>query len=181
MPAHAHTLPRLPLSYVWSYGVNSPRNFMPRHPWVLYSGPIAFLYQHVTVTDSACLHSNPNLPCSGLRDRPFDHAKKSTAGLVELLRQNVIGKVGVIQATFSFQSTFNPEARLWKNALGGGGILDVGCYPMSMARLIVARARGAEKCERRALRPRSVARARVALPRTTRPAPPPRTGKGNQL
>src|SRR2546423_14132070 len=72
MPAHAHTLPRLPLSYVWSYGVTSPGNFMPRHPRVLYSGPIAFLYQHVTVTNSACLHLNSHLSAAGLRRRPID-------------------------------------------------------------------------------------------------------------
>ena len=34
----------------------------------------------------------------------------------------------MIQATFSFHAGFNPESRLFNNALGGGGILDVGCY-----------------------------------------------------
>lgn len=58
------------------------------------------------------------------------------AKLVELLRQRVIGEVRVIQATFSFHAGFNPEGRLFKNSLAGGGILDVGCYCMSMARLI---------------------------------------------
>jgi predicted dehydrogenase len=49
------------------------------------------------------------------------------AKLIELLRKKVIGEVRVIHASFGFHRDFNPEVRLFKNALGGGGILDVGC------------------------------------------------------
>ena len=35
-----------------------------------------------------------------------------------------------------------PESRAQDKALGGGGILDVGCYPISFARLIAGRAQG---------------------------------------
>jgi predicted dehydrogenase/aryl-alcohol dehydrogenase-like predicted oxidoreductase len=59
-----------------------------------------------------------------------------TAKLLELLRAKAIGEVRVIQATFSFQAGFNPNSRIFNNALAGGGIMDVGCYPVSMARLI---------------------------------------------
>lgn len=65
-----------------------------------------------------------------------------TAKLVELLRNQVIGEVRVIQATFSFHAGFNPEGRLFSNALAGGGILDVGCYTVSMARLLAGAALG---------------------------------------
>jgi len=67
-----------------------------------------------------------------------------TAKIVELLKQNVIGKVSVISATFSFHwpKPFNPDSRLTNNDLGGGGILDVGCYTTSMARLIAGVANG---------------------------------------
>ncbi len=65
-----------------------------------------------------------------------------TAKLVELIRSGAIGKVGVIQATFSFHAGFNAEGRLFKNELGGGGILDVGCYATSIARLIAGVAQG---------------------------------------
>jgi predicted dehydrogenase/aryl-alcohol dehydrogenase-like predicted oxidoreductase len=64
------------------------------------------------------------------------------AKLVELLRAKVIGDVRVIQATFSFHAGFNPESRLYKNALAGGGILDVGCYCASMTRLVAGVATG---------------------------------------
>lgn len=65
-----------------------------------------------------------------------------TAKIVELVRSGAIGKVGLVQATFGFNAGFNPEGRLWNNALGGGGILDVGCYPVSLARLVAGAADG---------------------------------------
>ncbi|MFH1567685.1 MAG: aldo/keto reductase, partial [Gemmatimonadota bacterium] len=65
-----------------------------------------------------------------------------TAKLVELIRQKAIGEVRVIQATFSFHAGFNPQGRLFANELGGGGILDVGCYCTSMSRLIAGAALG---------------------------------------
>jgi len=65
-----------------------------------------------------------------------------TAHLVRLIRDGAIGEVRSIQAAFSFQSGFDPKARLWNPELGGGGILDVGCYPVSLARLIAGAASG---------------------------------------
>lgn len=65
-----------------------------------------------------------------------------TARLVDLLRERAIGDVCAIQATFSFHAAFNPDSRLWNNKLAGGGILDVGGYTTSIARLIAGAARG---------------------------------------
>jgi predicted dehydrogenase/aryl-alcohol dehydrogenase-like predicted oxidoreductase len=65
-----------------------------------------------------------------------------TAKLVEILKEKVIGDVRVIHATFSFGAGFNPTSRLYDPALGGGGILDIGCYPASIARLIAGAATG---------------------------------------
>jgi predicted dehydrogenase len=65
-----------------------------------------------------------------------------TAKLVELIRAKTIGDIRLIQASFGFRAEFNPESRLYKHALAGGGILDVGCYPVSMARLIAGVATG---------------------------------------
>jgi len=72
-----------------------------------------------------------------------------TQKLVELLRDKTIGDVRVIQATFSFHwpIPFNDTSRLTSNALAGGGILDVGCYPVSMARLIAGVAGGKDFAE----------------------------------
>ncbi len=65
-----------------------------------------------------------------------------THKLLELIRQGAIGEVRVSHAAFSFNAGFNPESRLFANALGGGGILDVGCYTASISRLVAGAALG---------------------------------------
>jgi predicted dehydrogenase/aryl-alcohol dehydrogenase-like predicted oxidoreductase len=72
-----------------------------------------------------------------------------THKLVELIREKVIGEVRVIQATFSFHwpKPWNATSRLTSNALAGGGILDVGGYPMSMVRLIAGAAASSDFAE----------------------------------
>jgi predicted dehydrogenase/aryl-alcohol dehydrogenase-like predicted oxidoreductase len=65
-----------------------------------------------------------------------------TARLVDLVRAGTIGEIRLIEAAFSFCAPFNAASRIWSNALGGGGILDVGCYPVSAARLLAGAAMG---------------------------------------
>jgi predicted dehydrogenase len=63
-----------------------------------------------------------------------------TAKIVELIHAKVIGDVRIIHASFGFRADYDPESRLFNNQLGGGSILDVGCYPISMSRLIAGAA-----------------------------------------
>lgn len=66
-----------------------------------------------------------------------------TLKLVELIKSARIGEVRHIQSSFGFQmGKFMPEHRLFASALAGGGIMDVGCYPVSMVRLIAGAAAG---------------------------------------
>jgi len=65
-----------------------------------------------------------------------------TARILDIVRSGALGEVQTIQATFSFRAGFDPEKRLFNNALGGGGILDVGGYPVSFARLVAGAAEG---------------------------------------
>ena len=65
-----------------------------------------------------------------------------TARVVDLIRNGAVGKVRQIVAAFGFCAGYNPESRLFNPALGGGGILDVGCYAVSMSRLIAGAALG---------------------------------------
>jgi predicted dehydrogenase len=58
------------------------------------------------------------------------------AALIERLQRGDIGEVRHIQADFGFYVPRDPQSRLFDLKLGGGGILDVGGYPMSFARLI---------------------------------------------
>jgi predicted dehydrogenase/aryl-alcohol dehydrogenase-like predicted oxidoreductase len=70
-----------------------------------------------------------------------------TSKLVEVLRKGDIGEVRLIQCAFSFDAGYNADGRLFANHLGGGGILDVGCYCMSLVRLIAGVALGGEIAE----------------------------------
>ena len=72
-----------------------------------------------------------------------------TERLVELLRSGVIGDVKLVRATFGFRLPLDLEERHIANRLGGGGILDVGCYTVSMSRLVAATALGVEVAEPR--------------------------------
>jgi predicted dehydrogenase len=65
-----------------------------------------------------------------------------TLRLVELVRAGVIGELRLIQAAFSVARDFDPEHRIFKRELGGGAILDLGCYPVSFSRLIAGAALG---------------------------------------
>ncbi len=64
--------------------------------------------------------------------------------IIGLIREGVIHDVRMIQANFSFQCALNYEHRLLNNALGGGAILDVGCDPVSLARMVAGVAAGKE-------------------------------------
>ncbi|NTF40310.1 aldo/keto reductase [Rhizobium rhizogenes] len=60
-----------------------------------------------------------------------------TAKLIELVKSGAIGDLRIIRSSFGFNmGTVKPEHRLFANETAGGGILDVGGYPVSMARLI---------------------------------------------
>jgi predicted dehydrogenase len=66
-----------------------------------------------------------------------------TKKLVELVKNGAIGRVHAIEASFGFDGDFPLSSRLLDNQLGGGGILDVGCYPVSISRLLAGAATGA--------------------------------------
>jgi predicted dehydrogenase len=58
------------------------------------------------------------------------------ARLNELLAEQVIGELRMVTADFGFRVDFDPVSRLFDPALGGGALLDVGIYPVSLAHLL---------------------------------------------
>jgi len=70
-----------------------------------------------------------------------------TAKLVALLRGGAIGEVRLIEAAFGYDAGPSPGNYLLSRELAGGGILDVGCYTTSMARLVAGVATGAAVAE----------------------------------
>ena len=62
--------------------------------------------------------------------------------VVQLIQDGAIGDVHVVRARFGGQVGFNPQSRIYNREMGGGGILDLGCYTASAARLIAGAAEG---------------------------------------
>jgi predicted dehydrogenase len=65
-----------------------------------------------------------------------------TARFVDLIKNGEIGEVRLIQSTFSYNMGLQLENIRLSNPAAGGGIMDVGCYPISMARLIAGASHG---------------------------------------
>jgi len=64
------------------------------------------------------------------------------AKVAELIKQGKIGDVRLIRASFSYKGHGDLTRRTYANEMGGGGIMDVGCYAISMARLLAGAAAG---------------------------------------
>jgi predicted dehydrogenase len=64
------------------------------------------------------------------------------AQLVAIVRNGDIGEVRLIQGNFSYNMGLKLENIRLSNPAAGGGIMDVGCYPLSLARLVAGAARG---------------------------------------
>ncbi len=63
-----------------------------------------------------------------------------TARLYKLVRERAIGDVRVIHASFSYNMGLHLNNIRLQNSAAGGSIMDVGCYTLSMARLIAGAA-----------------------------------------
>jgi predicted dehydrogenase len=57
--------------------------------------------------------------------------------VTELVADGAIGEVTGVQADFGLAGPFPPEHRLRARALGGGALLDLGVYPVSLAHLLL--------------------------------------------
>ncbi len=54
----------------------------------------------------------------------------------ELIADGAIGDVRMAKADFCFRADLNPSGRLFDPHLGGGGLLDIGVYVVSFARMV---------------------------------------------
>ena len=57
--------------------------------------------------------------------------------LVELLEDGAIGEPRLVEADFGYLMPRDPDHRLWDPSRGGGGLLDLGVYPVQLASLIL--------------------------------------------
>lgn len=56
--------------------------------------------------------------------------------LREILAEKIIGEVRMLIADFGYRSEMDPKNRVFNLDLGGGALLDVGIYPVSLASLV---------------------------------------------
>lgn len=106
-----------------------------------------------------CAENNKNILCEKPMSLNFDEAKLAkkyidtnkimffeaiayrvhpqTKILNDLINQNEIGEIISIDSSFGFKvNKIKSESRLFNKKLGGGAILDVGCYPISLLTLL---------------------------------------------
>ncbi|WBB66184.1 Gfo/Idh/MocA family oxidoreductase [Micromonospora sp. WMMD812] len=57
--------------------------------------------------------------------------------MVQLIAEGAIGTVTSVQADFGVAGPFPPEHRMRARVLGGGALLDLGVYPLSLAHLLL--------------------------------------------
>jgi predicted dehydrogenase len=55
----------------------------------------------------------------------------------QLIQEGVIGEIQIVASDFGFTATFDPASRLYDPELGGGALLDVGIYPVSLASMLL--------------------------------------------
>ncbi len=66
---------------------------------------------------------------------------------LDIVHNGTLGDITLIEASFGFCADFDPSSRLFDPSLGGGGILDVGCYPASFVRAVAGAAYGTDVAE----------------------------------
>jgi predicted dehydrogenase len=54
----------------------------------------------------------------------------------DLLAENALGEIRLVQVDFAFRPPFDPKGRLFDPVLGGGALLDIGVYPVSLASMV---------------------------------------------
>jgi len=71
-----------------------------------------------------------------LMEAMWTHCFPAILKIVELVREGAVGEVRMVEAGFAFRAGWDPASRLLDPALGGGGLLDVGVYPVAFSHLV---------------------------------------------
>lgn len=145
--AQAHDLPRAYGTYealLADPGINVIYNPLPNHlhaEWtikaaeagkhVLCEKPLALTVAEVD-SIMAAARANQVIVAEAFM---YKHHPQ-TLKVLELLKSRPIGELLVIKGAFTFDLSPRPTDIRWMPEMGGGSLWDVGCYPISFARLI---------------------------------------------
>jgi predicted dehydrogenase len=98
---------------------------------VLCEKPIGLSHAEAVPAAEACRAANVLL-----MEAFMYRCHPQTTKILDIIKSGALGRIGLVQAAFGFANPYDPANRFWNKELGGGGILDVGCYPVSFSRLI---------------------------------------------
>lgn len=76
-----------------------------------------------------CARANGSFLMEAMWTRYLPHMRE----MMRRIEDGQIGEVRLMQADFCYRARLNPESRIFNPALGGGALLDVGVYPISLA------------------------------------------------
>src|SRR5215813_13366282 len=66
MPAHPHTLTRLPVGYTFAHRIHVPSDLMTWHARIVQARPETVFHHHIAVADAASFDFDAHLSASGL-------------------------------------------------------------------------------------------------------------------
>jgi len=105
--------------------IDTNKNILCEKPITLNSKDALFIYEKLKKSKSFFMEALP------YRAHPL------MKFLIKTIKEKTIGQILDIKYTFGFKQKFkNNNHRLFNKKLGGGAILDIGCYPVSFSNLI---------------------------------------------
>ncbi len=72
-----------------------------------------------------------------LMDAMWSRFLPAYKSMVEVIGEGRIGEPLLVEADFGYRMPVNPQHRLFKAELGGGGLLDLGIYPLQLCSLVL--------------------------------------------
>ncbi len=96
----------------------------------------------VAVADTEALVATSRRLRVPLAEAYMYRSHPQVAWLQDVVRNGDLGRPVLLEAPFCFAAPFDPKGRLFAPELGGGGIFDVGGYPVSLALAVAAAASG---------------------------------------
>ncbi|KAI9991806.1 hypothetical protein PInf_017177 [Phytophthora infestans] len=107
------------------------------HPWHCEHATLALSHgKHVLVEKPMAMNAKQSASLIALaREKKLFLMEGIIRFVRKLLDDNEIGEVRHVHAEIGYPFP-KDEARLWKNELGGGGLLDIGIYPLAFATMV---------------------------------------------
>lgn len=118
--------------------VATPHNFHKEHTLLALDNGKAVLCEKpftINFSEAKTLVEAARAKNIFLMEGMWSRCFPAMAKVRSLIADGAIGEPRILEADFGFRAGVNPESRLYNPALGGGGLMDVGVYPVSLAHM----------------------------------------------